>query len=455
MTHLRPIPRQMKAASVNPLKMSAPLGAAMAYLGMDRCLPLFHGSQGCTAFALVLLVRHFREAIPFQTTAMNEIATILGGMDHVEQAVVNIAKRAKPRLIGICSTGLTETRGEDVAPDLPTIRARNPELAETQLVFAATPDYAGGMQEGWAMAVEAMVEAFVPQTPRPRRAKHINILAGCHLSPGDVEALKEMVEAFGLTATVLPDLSGSLDGHVPDAYVGTTYGGTTLEQVAAMGEAVATIAIGEHMRRPAEKLEARTGVPTHLLPGLTGLEATDRLMVLLSDLSGTPVPPRLRRQRSQLVDAMLDSHFFFGGRKVAIAAEPDLLAALHGLFSGLGAETAVALTTVSTPAVERLDAPVRIGDLEDLETAAVEQGCHLLVTHSHGRQAAARTGIPLYHAGFPQFDQLGAATKVMIGYRGTRDQVFALGNLFLHALHHDHSHAEDHGHDDRSHPTAG
>ncbi|WP_282189942.1 nitrogenase component 1 [Azospirillum argentinense] len=62
-------PHSAKAASTNPLKMSQPLGAALAFLGVDRCMPLFHGSQGCTAFGLVLLVRHFREAIPLQTTA--------------------------------------------------------------------------------------------------------------------------------------------------------------------------------------------------------------------------------------------------------------------------------------------------------------------------------------------------------------------------------------------------
>lgn len=49
--------------STNPLKVSAPLGAAMAYLGVEGAVPLFHGSQGCTAFALVHLVRHFKESI--------------------------------------------------------------------------------------------------------------------------------------------------------------------------------------------------------------------------------------------------------------------------------------------------------------------------------------------------------------------------------------------------------
>ncbi|MBP0587801.1 nitrogenase component 1, partial [Mycobacterium tuberculosis] len=56
-----------KRFSANPLKSSQPLGAALAYLGVARSVPLFHGSQGCTSFALVLACRHFKETIPFQT----------------------------------------------------------------------------------------------------------------------------------------------------------------------------------------------------------------------------------------------------------------------------------------------------------------------------------------------------------------------------------------------------
>ena len=68
-----------KACTVNPLKMSQPIGGALAFMGIKGCMPLLHGSQGCTSFGLVLFVRHFREAIPMQTTAMSEVATVLGG----------------------------------------------------------------------------------------------------------------------------------------------------------------------------------------------------------------------------------------------------------------------------------------------------------------------------------------------------------------------------------------
>ena len=92
-------------------------------MGVKGCMPLLHGTQGCTSFGLVLFVRHFREAIPLQTTAMSEVATVLGGFENVEQAVVTIANRAKPAMIGICSTGVTEIKGDDVDGYIRLIRA--------------------------------------------------------------------------------------------------------------------------------------------------------------------------------------------------------------------------------------------------------------------------------------------------------------------------------------------
>src|SRR2546422_2122260 len=40
--------------------------------------------------------------------------SILGGYENIETALLNIKKRAAPRIIAICSTGLTETKGDDV-----------------------------------------------------------------------------------------------------------------------------------------------------------------------------------------------------------------------------------------------------------------------------------------------------------------------------------------------------
>lgn len=423
-----------KAAAVNPLKMSQPLGASYAFLGMSRCMPVMHGSQGCTSFGLVLLVRHFREAIPLQTTAMNEATTIMGGLDNIEKAVLNIRNRAKPEIIAICSTGLTETKGDDVHAYLQLIAQKHPEIADTALVYVSTPDYVGAFQDGWANAVSALIDALVAPSVS-KNPRQVNILPGCHLSAADVEELREIVESFGLSPIVLPDVSGSLDGHMSEEFSPTTMGGTTVAQARAMGASAVTIAVGEQMRPCAERLTERARVPHVVFDRLLGLAANDRLLAWLADFSGCAVAPKWRRQRSQLQDAMLDAHFFLGGKKVAVGAEPDLLWALSGLLHELGCEIAGAVTTTQSPLLEQVPATqVLIGDLEDLERLAA--GCDLLVTHSHGRQAAERLHIPHYRAGLPMFDRLGAAHKLMLGYRGTREVLFEVGNLMLAQVQH-------------------
>jgi nitrogenase molybdenum-iron protein NifN len=365
---------------------------------------------------------------------MNEATTIMGGFDNIEQAILNICKRAQPEIIGICSTGLTETKGDDVDGYLKLIRARHPELADVAIVYVSTPDYKDAFQDGWGKTV-AHIVAELAEPAAAKQARRINILPGSHLMPGDIEELREIVEAFGFEPVVLPDLSGSLDGHVPDDFSPTTIGGTSLADIRAAGDAGFTIAVGEQMRAACEALQTKTGVPYELFDRLTGLEVNDRLLALLSKLSGQPVPNKYRRQRSQLVDAMLDGHFFFGGKKIAIGAEPDLLWGIGSWLAEMGAELAAAVTTTESPLLERLvTEEVVIGDLEDLEARA--RGCDLLITHAHGRQLAERLDIPFVRMGLPTFDRLGAAHRCMVGYRGTRDLIFEIGNVFLANEHH-------------------
>ncbi|OYW32084.1 MAG: nitrogenase iron-molybdenum cofactor biosynthesis protein NifN [Rhizobiales bacterium 12-66-7] len=382
-----------KACAVNPLKMSQPIGGALAFMGLRGAMPLLHGSQGCTSFGLVLFVRHFKEAIPMQTTAMSEVATVLGGYENVEQAVLNIHKRTKPEIIGICSTGVTETKGDDVEGYIKLIRQNHPEVANLPMVYVSTPDFKDAFQDGWEKTVARMVEVLVdtPANAARRDPARVNVLPGCHLTPGDIEEVRTILEDFGLEPSFLPDLGGSLDGHIPDEFTPTTIGGIGVDEVATMGQAAWTIAIGAQMKQAAEAMEKKAGTPFKVFERLCGLGPNDAFVSFLSEISGRPVPLKYRRQRGQLVDAMLDAHFHVGGRKLAIGAE----------------------------------------DLEDLETLAKARGCDLLVTHSHGRQAAERLHIPFYRAGMPMFDRLGAGHQLSVGYRGTRDTIFHISNLII------------------------
>ncbi|WP_375337438.1 nitrogenase component 1 [Rhizobium lentis] len=68
-----------------------------------------------------------------------------------------------------------------------------------------------------------------------------------------------------------------------------------------------------------------------------------------------------------------------------------------------------------------------MGDLGDLEELAAD--AELIVTHSHGRQAAERLGVPLMRVGFPVFDSISSQHKLKILYRGTRDMIFDIANI--------------------------
>ena len=48
---------------------------------------------------------------------------------------------------------------------------------------------------------------------------------------------------------------------------------------------------------------------------------------------------------------------------------------------------------------------------------------------------SGRLGVPLFRYGLPTFDRLGAAHRLSVGYRGTRDLIFEIGNMFMAEVH--------------------
>lgn len=424
-----------KNVSVNPLKMSQPLGGALAFLGIEDALPLFHGSQGCTAFGLVLLVRHFREAIPLQTTAMNEVTTILGGYDNIEAALKNIWKNNEPSLIGMCTTGLTETKGEDMDGNMIRFRQRNPDLDKMEVVHVSTPDFDGGLEDGFAAAVEQMVRILVKPVEGTQPGL-VNVLAGCHLTPGDITELREIFQAFGLQPVFLPDLGRSLTGRIPDNFTAKTLGGTKLDEIRNMGRAQATFVLGEHMTKAGQALHEITGVPNIYAGSLMDMGSIDDFLMALARISGNPVPVKYREQREFLTDAMMDAHFFTGNRRVAVGLEPEMLVAYSRIAQKMGCKVVAAVSPTPSPVLEQIaDLPVVVGDHGDMEALAGEDKAEILISNSHARQAAEHLEIPLMRVGLPCFDRLGAGHRVNVGYRGLRDTIFELGNVFLAAEH--------------------
>ena len=412
-----------KALSVDPLKTSPALGGALAFLGLDRCIPLLHGSVGCANFAKVLLTRHFREPIPLASTALTDLGACMGGGETALEALRRVAAKG-PAVIGLLSTALTETKGDDLAATVREFRAAFPEQAALPVIAAATPDFAGSLQEGYAAAVEAILREAA--RPGERKSALVNVLAGPAFTPADVDEVRAMVEAFGLTPLVVPDLSRSLDGHLDREPAPWSTGGTPWEDLADAGRAGATLVLGPSLETAAAHLSAACGVPYQVFPRLSGLGAVDEFLGHLAALSGRRVPDGLRRERRRLLDGMLDAHFFLGGRRAAVALEADQLVGVASLLTELGMRVAGVAATAG-PGLDQVSVDrIRVGDLADLEELAAE--ADVLIAGSQAADLAERLGKPLLRWGFPVLDRLGAARRLNVGYAGTLDLLFEAAN---------------------------
>ena len=76
------------------------------------------------------------------------------------------------------------------------------------------------------------------------------------------------------------------------------------------------------------------------------------------------------------MDAMVDSHYQFGLKKVALALEADHLKGMTRFLASMGCEIQVAISATRTKGLDGLPCEnVFVGDLEDLEAQPSEPIC--------------------------------------------------------------------------------
>lgn len=434
--------KRQKALSVSPLKASQPIGAALATLGFNRAMPMLHGSQGCTAFAKVFFVRHFREPIPLQTTAMDQASSVMGADENAIEGLRAVAEKSRPALITLLTTGLSEVQGADIHRNVREFREQYPEFNDVAVVAVNTPDFTGSVETGYAAALTEIIRTLVPdakdgQTQVGRRKKQVNVLASYLLTPGDLEALSDIFTQFDLRPVFIPNLADSLDGCITEAdFSPVTIGGTAISELATLGDAKATFVIGASLLNAGKLLAEKTGVPSYQFNHLYGLTANDAFIHTIAQITGQAVPERIERQRAQLQDAMLDTHFMLGQKRIAIAADADLLIAFSDLLHEMGAEVAAAVTSCMTLSLNNIALKkIKIGDLEDMEIIGKAENVQLVIGNSHAVDSANRLHVPILRAGFPLYDIIGGYQKTWIGYRGSRQTLFDLANLVINEAH--------------------
>ena len=197
-------------AVTNACKLCSPLGAVLAFKGIEGAVCILHGSQGCATYIRRYMISHYKEPLDVASSSFSEDAAIFGGSVTLMQGLDNLTKQYKPAVIGIATTCLSETIGDDVGRILLNYKSGRKAEELPVLINVSTPAYKGTHADGFVSAVRAVVEALAAPG---EKNNSINIFHGM-LSPEDLRNIKELTRSFGLGYTLFPDYSETMDIQV-------------------------------------------------------------------------------------------------------------------------------------------------------------------------------------------------------------------------------------------------
>jgi nitrogenase molybdenum-iron protein NifN len=416
-----------KPLQLNPIKLSQPMGAMLCFLGIKNCMPLMHGAQGCASFSKVFFTRHFNDPIAVQTTAVNDITAVIDGGDYaISESIKNITKKVKPELVGLFTTGLTETKGDD-------IKGACTLVADIQqMVYVNTPDFEGSLESGFSKSIEAIIQQLVQSSTEIDTNKAL-IIPNVNLKPIEVEKIKDTISLFGYEVFSLPDLSESLDGHLGLKQGALTSGGISVEDIKKLATSSLVFTIGKSVEKCGEKiLEKNPNIQLFHFDSLGGLEASDKFFKILCKVKNITQPhPSIVRWRKRLQDALLDTHFVIGSSKVIIALEPDQALSVANTIIEAGANIKAIVTTHRNDLLDEIECEhLMVGDFEDVESFLQEGD--LVISNFHAERLAIKHKKALLVRGYPDFEGLGNQLKNDVLYEGSSYLLFELANLINH-----------------------
>ncbi len=423
----------------NACKLCTPLGACLVFRGIEGCIPFLHGSQGCATYIRRYLISHFREPIDIASSNFHEESAVFGGSDIFQQGVANVIRQYRPEMVGIATTCLAETIGEDMPRLLLDYATRHGDKAP--LVSVSTASYRGTHIDGFHAAVSAVVNRFAAGGIRTNR---LNLFPGM-VSSADLRLLKEILSDFEFPLTILPDYSESMDGETWDKYEKLQPGGTPVKDIVLAGQSRATVEFGlttESVLTAGRVLDEKFGVPRHLIGLPIGMKETDRFMGILEKVSDRSMPAKYAKQRGRLLDSYIDGHKYVFEKRAIVYGEEDLVIGLTAFLCEIGVVPVLCASGgksgIFSPtlkkAVPDLPAETMIrGDCDFADMAEIAADCRpdLLIGSSKGYHLARKLDIPLIRAGFPIHDRIGGQRILHLGYQGAQELYDRLVNALL------------------------
>ena len=430
--------------NVNPCKMCMPMGAVSALSGIKSCMTILHGSQGCATYIRRHMATHYNEPVDIASSSLTEEGTVFGGEANLLKGLKNLINLYNPEVIGVCTTCLAETIGEDVGAVIKKFYAQNPDT-NVRIISVASPGYGGTQNEGWFAGLRAVVEQVNPdKTPNGR----VNVITPM-ISPADTRWLKIFFAEMGVDCVFLPDISENLDGVTEKPYNRLKTGGTPLSEIAKMAGARLSIEFSEYTNAdnsPSEYLLKEYGVPFVRLPLPVGIRAMDALVKTLENSGGT-ITQNIIKERGRYLDAMVDSHKYCAQARAVVFGEPDFATAVVRLCCENGIlPVVIATASVSDKLKEALYAETKEclefnfedeitvtddSDFAEIEKLCVKTGANLLIGSSDARRISHKLNIPLIRCAFPIHDHVGGQRTRVLGFDGSLNLLDRTANAMI------------------------
>jgi nitrogenase molybdenum-iron protein beta chain len=427
---LRHTPKEVverKALTINPAKTCQPVGAMYAALGIHKCLPHSHGSQGCCAYHRSALTRHYAEPIMASTSSFTEGASVFGGQSNMLESITNIFTLYDPDIIAVNTTCLSEVIGDDLKQIINRAIVDNKIPAGKTVMFASTPSFKGSHVTGYANMLTAMVQNFAKSTGK--KSNTVTLLPS-FVEPSDMTGIKHIAEELGLNYIMYPDTSGVVNAPMDGKFHMYPKGGTPKEKIAASGDSRLAIALGRiGTFQAAQLLDTRCKVKTEIIDLPIGITATDIFVDTLRKAAGVTVPESLRVERGQLVDVLCDKAQYLYEKKVSLMGDPDTLLGLAQFCKDAGM-TILHIVT-GTPAGAKWErrvkeiagesTVVKLGaqaDLFLLHQLMQNDKPDILFGNTYCKYIARDMDVPLIRCAFPIYDRIGHSYVPITGYRG-------------------------------------
>lgn len=420
--------------TVNPCRLCTPLGACLAFRGIHKCMPLIHGSQGCATYIRRFLISHFREPMDIASSSFSEETAIFGGESNLIESVNNVLLKYNPEVIGIATSCLSETIGDDLSQMIHRIR----QMVPVTLIPVSTPSFRSSHVIGFHDTITAIIKSCcIEESDSSKVFIEIPIL-----SPADQRYIISLCNLFDINPVLLLDYSETLDSGIWEEYKTIPEGGTHLSSIKEAASKNATYIDLGNLRENSAGVYLRNNFGTMYckLDTPIGIEATDLFLKMLSSASGKKIPVSLQKERNRCIDSYIDAHKYVSCIRAVVFGDEEMVPSIAAFCNEIGILPVLCASEgqIVFEIEKRISYDKRrnITIMEDTDFDTIEQMVKdlkpdIMIGTGKGNHISIKHNIPLVRVGFPVHDRFGASRIQICGYEGAMNLLDTIVNALL------------------------